>query len=218
VYFHTDAVQTFGHLPIDVNDLYVDVLSASAHKLCGPKGVGCLYVRRGVHMMATMHGGQQERHYRPGTENVPGIIGFGKAIEIAAQEMGNEARRLTVLREEFIQRLLSSIEGTRLNGHPVQRLPNNVNVRIGGIDGEEMLLHLRLESICASNGSACNSSSTEPSHVLLAMGLPEEAARGALRGALNRPSSRGHLQRGILKPPPLSVFFHGGSPFPLTPP
>lgn len=126
---------------------------------------------------------------------MPGIIGFGKAIEIAAQEMGNEARRLTLLREQFIKRLLSSIEGTRLNGHPVQRLPNNVNVRIDGIDGEEILLHLRLESICASNGSACNSSSTEPSHGLLAMGLSEEAARGALRFTLGRQTTERDIAR-----------------------
>jgi cysteine desulfurase len=195
VYFHTDAVQTMGHVPVNVDELRIDVLSACAHKLYGPKGVGCLYVRRGVRMVATMHGGQQEKHYRAGTENVPGIVGFSKAVEIAAREMEGEAERLTLLREHLTKRLISSIEGIRLNGHPVQRLPNNVNVCIDGMDGETLLLHLRLESICASNGSACNSWSTEPSHVLLAMGLSDEEARGALRFTLGRQTTERDIDR-----------------------
>jgi cysteine desulfurase len=193
--FHTDAVQTVGHVPINLYELHVDALSASAHKLYGPKGVGCLYVRRGTRITPLMYGGQQERQYRPGTENVPGIVGFGKALEKAARDMEQEAARLTRLRERLIKGLLSSIEGAHLNGHPRQRLPNNVNICIDDIDGEEVLLHLRLEGICASNGSACNSSSTEPSHVLLALGLSEEAARGALRFTVGRQTTERDIDR-----------------------
>jgi cysteine desulfurase len=142
-----------------------------------------------------MHGGQQERQYRAGTENVPGIVGFGKALERAAPDMEHEAGRLIVLRERLVKGLLSAIEGVHLNGHPKQRLPNNINVCFDGIDGEELLLHLRLEGICASNGSACSSSSTEPSHVLLALGLSEEAARGALRFTLGRQTTEHDIDR-----------------------
>jgi len=186
VYFHTDAVQTLGHLPIDVDDLNVDILSASGHKLCGPKGVGLLYVRNGVRMLPFMHGGDHEQGRRASTHNVPGIVGFGKAVELAKEEMGKEIEKLVFLREKLITGILSKIEFTRLNGHPTQRLPNNVNVSISYVEGESMLLNLDMEGIACSTGSACTSSSLEPSHVLSAIGLSHELAHGSLRFSLGR--------------------------------
>ncbi len=186
VYFHTDAVQTVGHIPVEVNKLGVDLLAMSAHKLYGPKGMGALYIRKGTKLVSFIHGGEQERRRRAGTENVPGIIGFGKAAEIAQQEIAGEAERLTYLRDRLINGLLERIDHTRLNGHPVNRLPNNVNISVDYVEGESMLLNLDLEGICASTGSACNSSSLEPSHVLLAMGLSHEQAHGSLRFSLGK--------------------------------
>ncbi len=186
ILFHTDAVQTFGHIPVNVDDLNVDALSASAHKLYGPKGVGVVYIRKGVSLTPMLLGGEQERHYRAGTENVPGIVGFAKAVEIASELMKSEADAVTRMRDRLIEGCISRIEGACLNGHPAIRLPNNVNINIDGVSGEAMLIALRLDGICASNGSACNSTSTEPSHVLLSMGLPVESARGALRFTLGR--------------------------------
>ncbi|MDI6814633.1 MAG: cysteine desulfurase NifS [Dehalococcoidales bacterium] len=186
IYFHTDAVQTAGHIPVDVNELGVDLLSMSAHRLYGPKGVGALYIRKGTKLVPFMHGGEQERWRRATTENVPGIVGFGKAAEIALQEMSQEAERLTYLRDKLIKGLLERIDHIHLNGHPSQRLPNNVNVSIDFIEGESMLLNLDLEGICASTGSACASSSLEPSHVLLAMGFSHERAHGSLRFTLGK--------------------------------
>ncbi len=184
--FHTDAVQTLGHIPINVNDFYIDALSASAHKLYGPKGVGVAFIRKGIKIDPSLHGGQQERHYRAGTENVPGIVGFSRAVEITSKVMQKEVNAITTLRDRLIEGLVPSIEGACLNGHPKMRLPNNVNISIDGVSGEAMLIALRLEGICASNGSACNSSSTEPSHVLLSMGLCDELVQGALRFTLGR--------------------------------
>ena len=181
VYLHTDAVQAAGHIPVDVNKLNVDLLSISAHKLYGPKGIGALYIRKGTKISSFIHGGNQERGKRASTENVPAIVGFGKATEIAQQEMLEEARKLTVLRDRLIEGILGSIEHTRLNGHPVIRLPNNVNVSVDYVEGESMLLNLDLAGICASTGSACSSAELEPSHVLLAMGLPHLQAHGSLR-------------------------------------
>jgi cysteine desulfurase len=181
VYLHTDAVQAAGHIPVDVNKLNVDLLSISAHKLYGPKGIGALYIRKGTKVSSFMHGGSQERGKRASTENVPAIIGFGKAAEIAQREMLEEAQKLTVLRDRLIEGILTSIEHTRLNGHPVIRLPNNVNVSVDYAEGESMLLNLDLAGICASTGSACSSAELEPSHVLLAMGLPHLQAHGSLR-------------------------------------
>ncbi|OGN91644.1 MAG: cysteine desulfurase NifS [Chloroflexi bacterium RBG_13_48_17] len=181
VYLHTDAVQAAGRVPVDVNKLNVDLLSMSAHKLYGPKGIGALYIRKGTKISPFMHGGSQERGKRAGTENVPGIVGFGKAAEIAQQEMLEEAQKLTVLRDRLIEGILKSIERTRLNGHPVMRLPNNVNVSVDFVEGESMLLNLDLAGICASTGSACSSEDLEPSHVLVAMGLPLLQAHGSLR-------------------------------------
>jgi len=186
IYFHTDAVQTTGHLPIDVNQLGVDLLSMSAHRLYGPKGVGALYIRRGTKLLPFMHGGEQERWRRASTENVPGIVGFGRAAELARQEMGQEAERLTCLRDKLIKGVLERIDHTRLNGHPVKRLPNNVNISVDFVEGEAMLLNLDLEGICAATGSACASSSLSPSHVLLAIGLPPEQAHGSIRFSLGK--------------------------------
>ncbi len=181
IYLHTDAVQTAGHIPIDVNKLNVDLLSISAHKLYGPKGIGALYIRKGTKVSSFMHGGDQERGKRASTENVPAIVGFGKAAEIAQREMLEEAQKLTALRDQLIEGILKSIEHTQLNGHPVMRLPNNVNVSVDYVEGESMLLNLDLAGICASTGSACSSSNLEPSHVLVAMGLPHLQAHGSLR-------------------------------------
>jgi cysteine desulfurase len=186
VYFHTDAVQTVGHIPVDANELGVDLLSISAHKLYGPKGVGALYIRKGTKLIPFMHGGEQERRRRASTENVVGIVGLGTAAELARQEMDEEVQRLTRLRNRLIKGLLERIDHVRLNGHPQKRLPNNINVSIDFVEGESMLLNLDLEGICASTGSACSSSSLEPSHVLLAMGLAHEQAHGSLRFTLGK--------------------------------
>ena len=195
IYFHTDAVQTTGHIPVDVNELGVDLLSMSAHKLYGPKGVGALYIRKGTKLVPFMHGGEQERRRRASTENVPGIVGFGKAVELAQQEMSKEAERLAYLRNLMINGILERIDHTRLNGHPLKRLPNNVNVSVDFVEGESMLLNLDLEGICASTGSACSSSSLEPSHVLLAMGLSPEQAHGSLRFSLGKWTSEEEIGR-----------------------
>ena len=195
IYFHTDAVQAVGHIPVDVNELEVDLLSMSAHKLYGPKGVGALFIRKGTKLTPFIHGGEQERKRRASTENVPGIVGFGKAAELAKQEMNEEAERLTYLRDKLIQGLVERIDHTHLNGHPIMRLPNNVNVSVDFVEGESMLLNLDLEGICASTGSACSSSSLEPSHVLLAMGLSHEQAHGSLRLTLGKWSHEEEIGR-----------------------
>ena len=186
IYFHTDAVQTVGHIPVDVDVLGVDLLSISAHKLYGPKGVGALYIRKGTKLLPFMHGGEQEWRRRASTENVPGIVGFGKAVELAQHDMGQEAERLTYLRVQLVKGLLERIDHVRLNGHPVMRLPNNANVSVDYVEGESMVLNLDLEGICVSTGSACSSSRLEPSHVLLAMGLSHEQAHGSLRFTLGK--------------------------------
>jgi cysteine desulfurase len=197
ILFHTDAVQTLGHIPIDVNALGVDFLSMSAHKLYGPKGVGALYIRKGRGLVPFMHGGEQEKRRRAGTENVPGIVGFGKAAEIARQEMPAEAKRLTGLRDQLIDGILGRIDDTHLNGHPVRRLPNNVNITIDFVEGESMCLNLDMEGICASTGSACSSGSLEASHVLLAMGLRHEQAHGSLRFTLGKWTTDDEIARVV---------------------
>ena len=186
IYFHSDAVQTFGHLHINVDELNVDLLSVSAHKLCGPKGIGILYVRKGTKIVSFIHGGGQERKRRASTENVPAIVGFGKAVEIAKKTMDEEVKKLVILRDKLIKGILEKIDNVYLNGHPVRRLPNNVNVSVESIEGESMLLSLDMEGIAASTGSACTSSSLEASHVLLALGLSHELAHGSLRFTLGR--------------------------------
>jgi cysteine desulfurase len=195
IVFHTDAVQTAGHIPIDVNKLGVDLVSMSAHKLYGPKGVGALYIRKGVKLIPFINGGGQEKGRRSGTENVPGIVGFGKAAELALGEMDAEAGRLTILRDKLIQGILSRITDTHLNGHPVKRLPNNANISIDFIEGESMCLNLDFQGICASTGSACSSSSLEPSHVLLALGLRHEQAHGSLRFTLGKWTTEEDIER-----------------------
>ena len=195
IYFHTDAVQTVGHIPINVAELGLDLLSLSAHKLYGPKGVGALYIKKGTKLIPFMHGGEQERGRRASTENVPGIIGLGKAIEIARQEMSEEAERVTFLRDKLISSLLAQIDHTRLNGHPRKRLPNNVNVSIFFAEGESMCLSLDLEGICASTGSACSSGSLEPSHVMIALGLPPEQAHSSLRLTLGKWTTEEEIDR-----------------------
>jgi cysteine desulfurase len=195
IYFHTDAVQTVGHLPINVDELGVDLLSMSAHKLCGPKGVGALYIRKGTKLLSFVHGGEQERGRRASTENVPSIVGLGKAVEIARQEMSEEAERVTYLRDKLINGLLGQIDHTRLNGHPTQRLPNNVNVSIAFVEGESMCLNLDLEGICAATGSACSSAITEPSHVMVALGLSPLEAHSSLRFSLGKWTTEEEIDR-----------------------
>jgi len=195
VYFHTDAVQTLGHIPVNVDELKVDLLAISAHKLYGPKGVGALYVREGTRLVSLMHGGGQEKKYRAGTENVPAIVGLGKAVELAGQEMGKEAERLAYLRDKLIKGLVEKIDHIRVNGHPTRRLPNNVNVSVDFVEGESLLLNLDLEGICASTGSACGLASPEPSHVLLALGVLPEQAQGSLRFTLGRENTEADVER-----------------------
>lgn len=186
IYFHTDSVQTVGHIPVNVNELGVDLLSLSAHKFCGPKGVGALYIKKGTRINRFLHGGDQEKGRRASTHNVPGIVGLGKAIEICKEKMSPEANFLIPLRDKLIKNLLEKIPDAMLNGHPVKRLPNNVNIVIKYIEGESILLNLDMLGIAASTGSACTSSSLEPSHVLLAIGLAHEIAHGSLRFTLGR--------------------------------
>ncbi len=195
IYFHTDAVQAVGHIPVDVNELGVDLLSMSAHKLYGPKGVGALYIRKGTKLLPLMHGGEQERRRRASTENIPGIVGLGKAVELARQVMTGETERLIFLRDRLIKGFLERIDHIRLNGHPQKRLPNNVNVSIDFVEGESMCLNLDLEGICVSTGSACSSSSLEPSHVLLALGFSPEQAHGSLRFTLGKWTTEAEVDR-----------------------
>ncbi len=181
VLFHTDAVQAYGQIPIDVDDMNIDMLSASGHKLNGPKGIGFLYIRKGIKIRSFIHGGAQERRRRAGTENVPGIVGIGKAVEIAMATMDERIKTESELRDYMIDRILSEIPYVRLNGHRTNRLPNNTNISIQFIEGESLLIMLDMVNICASSGSACTSGSLDPSHVLLAIGLPHEIAHGSLR-------------------------------------
>jgi len=193
ILFHTDAVQMTGSLPIDVERMNIDLLSVSAHKLYGPKGIGGLFVRKGVKISKYAHGGEQENRRRAGTENVSGIVGFGKACQIAGKNMEKEARRITELRDKFIAGLLKKIPEIKLNGHPEKRLPNNVNVSVKYIEGESMILNLDMEGICASSGSACTSGSLEPSHVLRALGLSHELSHGSVRFTLGRSTTAAEL-------------------------
>ncbi|PKM96386.1 MAG: cysteine desulfurase NifS [Firmicutes bacterium HGW-Firmicutes-1] len=181
VIFHTDAVQAVGHLPIDVHAMNIDLLSMSGHKLYGPKGTGALYVKKGIKLKAFIHGGAQEKGRRAGTENVPGIVGLGKAIELATAHMEEESIRQAKLRDYLIKEVLEKVPYTRLNGHKVNRLPNNVNFSFQFIEGEALLIMLDMKGISASSGSACTSGALDPSHVLLGIGLPHEIAHGSLR-------------------------------------
>lgn len=185
ILFHTDAVQAFGQLPIRVDELHIDMLSASAHKVNGPKGVGCLYIRSGLKLGSFIHGGAQERSRRAGTENVPGIVGFGKAIERAVAIMPEKIEREKRLRDYLIDRIYEEIPYCRLNGDRDRRLPGNVNFSFQFVEGESVLIMLDMKGICASSGSACTSGALDPSHVLLAMGLSHELAHGSLRLTLS---------------------------------
>lgn len=197
IYFHTDAVQTAGHLPIEVNELGVDLLSMSAHKLYGPKGVGALYIRQGTRLTSFLHGGSQERGRRASTENVSGIVGFGAAAEIARQELAVEAEKLGKLRDRLISGIITSIPGTTLNGHPSWRVPGNVNISVNSVEGEAMLLSLDLAGIAASTGSACASGSLSPSHVMLAIGRSPEMAHGSLRFSLGKQTTAAEIDTAI---------------------
>lgn len=190
ILFHTDAVQAFGHIPMDVDEMHIDMLSASAHKLGGPKGIGLLYIRKGVKIRSFIHGGAQERQRRAGTHNVPGIVGFGAAAKLSFGDIGKRSEYESGLRDYLIERVLSEIPYSRLNGDRTKRLPNNANFSFQFIEGESLLILLDQNGICASSGSACTSGSLDPSHVLLAVGLPHEIAHGSLRLTLSEQTTR----------------------------
>ncbi|MDD5565804.1 MAG: cysteine desulfurase NifS [Candidatus Omnitrophica bacterium] len=195
IYFHSDAVQTVGHIPVKVDELNVDLLSLSAHKFYGPKGVGALYVRKGTRIGTYLYGGDQEDGRRASTHNTSGIVGLGKAIELCQQQMDAEAKLQIQLRDALIKEIPEKVPEVVLNGHPTQRLPNNVNFSIRYIEGESLLLNLDMLGIAASTGSACTSTSLEPSHVLLAIGLPHELAHGSLRLTLGRWSKKSDIEQ-----------------------
>ncbi len=197
ILFHTDAVQAFGQLPINVDELNIDMLSSSAHKLNGPKGIGFLYIRKGVKIRSFLHGGAQERKRRAGTENVPGIVGYGAAVERAMRTMEERTAKERVLRDYLIDRILREVPYTRLNGHRQNRLPNNANFSFQFIEGESLLIMLDMEGICGSSGSACTSGSLDPSHVLLAIGLPHEIAHGSLRLTLSDETTEEELDHVV---------------------
>ncbi len=195
IYFHTDAVQAIGNMPIDVKAQNIDLLSLSAHKFYGPKGCGALYIRKGVKIDNLIHGGGQESRRRAGTENIAGIVGLGTAIELATVDIGGHNARIAVLRDRLLKGILATIPYSRLNGHPERRLPGNLNVSFEFIEGESMLLWLDDEGICGSTGSACTSGSLEPSHVMLAIGLPHEVAHGSLRLTLGDANTEQDVDR-----------------------
>lgn len=190
ILFHTDAVQAFGQIPINVDELHIDMLSASGHKLHGPKGIGFLYIRKGLKLRSFIHGGAQERKRRAGTENVPGIVGLGKAVSIAVETMDERIKHETEVRDYMIEKIKKTIPYCRLNGDRTKRLPNNVNFSFQFVEGESLLIMLDMEGICASSGSACTSGSLDPSHVLLAIGLPHEIAHGSLRMTLSEETTK----------------------------
>lgn len=190
IIFHTDAVQAYGQIPIDVDEYHIDMLSASGHKLNGPKGIGFLYIRKGLKLRSFVHGGAQERKRRAGTENVTGIVGLGKAVEIAFDTMKERTAKEMEVRDYAIKRLLAEVPYCRLNGDAKKRLPNNINISFQFIEGESLLIMLDMAGICASSGSACTSGSLDPSHVLLAIGLPHEIAHGSLRMTLGEETTK----------------------------
>lgn len=190
ILFHTDAVQAFGQIPIQVDEYHIDMLSASGHKLNGPKGIGFLYIRKGVKIRSFIHGGAQERKRRAGTENVPGIVGLGKAVERAMATMEERTSKERELRDYLMNRVMKEVPYTRVNGHRTTRLPNNANFSFQFIEGESLLIMLDMEGICGSSGSACTSGSLDPSHVLLAIGLPHEIAHGSLRLTLGEDTTK----------------------------
>lgn len=213
IFFHTDAVQAVGKIPLNVKDFHIDLLSLSAHKLYGPKGVGVLYVRKGVSFVPLLHGGGHERNRRAGTENVSGIVGLGEAIKNVAATMGEEEKKIRVLRDALEKGIQESIPEVKLNGHPQNRLYNTVNICIKYIEGESILMSLDFENICASSGSACTSGSLEPSHVLLAMGIPHETAHGSLRFSLGKFTQEDDVRKVLKVLPPIVERLRKMSPF-----
>ena len=213
VLFHTDAVQAVGSVPVDVKEMNIDLLSLAGHKLYGPKGIGAIYIRRGVRIDNLIHGGGQERGRRAGTENIPGVVGLGKAIEIATENIEENRARLTVLRDKLIDGILERIPYARLNGpRGDKRLPGNSNISFEFIEGESILLSLDFEGICASSGSACTSGSLDPSHVLLAIGLPHEKAHGSLRTTLGAASTEEDVEKLLNELPPIIERLRNMSP------
>jgi len=212
VLFHTDAVQAVGAIPINVKALNVDMLSMSAHKFYGPKGVGALYIRKGTRIESLLYGGAHENNLRAGTENVPGIVGMGKAMELAINEMGEHSPRIMALRDKLAHGILSNIPDSRLNGHDTERLPGNVNVSIRFVEGEALLMRLDLAGIAASSGSACTSGSLDPSHVLLAIGLPHEIAHGSLRLTLGKDSTEAEVDKVLEELPKIVCNLRAMSP------
>ena len=212
VLFHTDAVQAFAHIPLDVEEMNIDMLSASGHKFHGPKGIGLMYIRKGVKILSFNHGGAQERRRRAGTHNVPGIVGIGKAVELASNNMEEDTRNIIELREHLIKRVLTEIPYSRLNGHTEKRLPNNANFCFRFIEGEGMLILLDQAGICGSSGSACTSGSLDPSHVLLAIGLPHEIAHGSLRLTLSGSTTKEEIDYTVDKLKEIIERLRGMSP------
>ena len=212
ILFHTDAVQAVGAVPIDVKKWNVDMLSLSGHKFHAPKGVGALYVRKGIRITNLIYGGAQERGLRAGTENLPGIVGLGKAIELAVAEIPEYTERLTKLRDKLIDGILASIPDVQLNGHRTQRLPGNVNVSVRYVEGEALLMRLDLAGIAASSGSACTSGSLDPSHVLLAIGLPHEIAHGSLRLSLGNDTTEADVDYVLATLPNIVTTLRAMSP------
>ncbi len=204
IYFHTDAVQAVVHIKIDVKEMNIDLLSLSGHKLCAPKGVGAIYIKKGVTIQPFVHGGAQEKKRRAGTENIAGIVGLGKAIELADKEIEENTKKLVYLRDKLINGILENIPYSKLNGHPIDRLPGNCNISFDFIEGEAMLLLLDSKGIAASSGSACTSGSLDPSHVLLAIGLPHEKAHGSLRMTLEHYNTEQEVDT-VLKELPMIV-------------
>ena len=213
VLFHTDAVQAVGSVPVDVKEMNIDLLSLAGHKLYGPKGIGALYIRKGIRIDNLIHGGGQERGRRAGTENIPGVVGLGKAIELATENLEENRKRLTVLRDKLIDGILERIPYARLNGpRGDKRLPGNSNISFEFIEGESILLSLDFEGICASSGSACTSGSLDPSHVLLAIGLPHEKAHGSLRTTLGAASTEEDVEKLLKELPPIIERLRNMSP------
>ncbi len=197
ILFHTDAVQAFGHIPIDVRESNIDFLSASGHKIYGPKGVGILYMRKGLKLTPLLHGGEQESRQRAGTENVPGIVGMGRAAELAAESMAEHASYVTKLRDYAIDRMLEEVSHTKLNGHSTDRLPNNVNISFSFVEGESLLMMMNHRGVFVSTGSACASGSLDPSHVLMAIGLPHEIAHGSVRFTLSYKTTKEDIDMAV---------------------
>ena len=212
IIFHTDAVQAFGHVPINVDEYHIDMMSASGHKLNGPKGIGFLYIRTGIKTRSFMHGGAQERKRRGGTENVPGIVGFGKAVEIAMNTLEERTKKESELRDYLMKRVMAEVPYVRINGHRTSRLSNNVNFAFQFIEGESLLIMLDMDGICGSSGSACTSGSLDPSHVLLAIGLPHAIAHGSLRLSLGAENTEADVDYILKEVPQVVAYLRELSP------